>query len=64
MLQVYILQEKLEEKDNEIKRLKLELELQQKTLREEDNMTEITFDTNKVKDEMITDETGNSEQVD
>ncbi|XWS48199.1 hypothetical protein CRYUN_Cryun13aG0053200 [Craigia yunnanensis] len=61
---VYILQEKLEEKDNEIKRLKLELQLQQKTLMEEDNKTDIAFDTNKVKDEMITDETGNSEQVD
>ena len=62
MLQVYILQEKLEEKDNEIKRLKLELH--QKTLMEQDNKTDIASDTNKVKDEMITDETGNSEQVD
>ena len=61
MLQVYILQEKLEEKDNEIKRLKLEL--QQKTQMEEDNMTDIDFDANKVK-EMITDETGIVEQED
>ncbi|KAK6261255.1 hypothetical protein QUC31_007071 [Theobroma cacao] len=59
---VYILQEKLEEKDNEIKRLKLEL--QQKTLMEEENKTDIAIDTSKVKDEMVTDETGNREQVD
>ncbi|XVF09333.1 hypothetical protein REPUB_Repub07fG0083600 [Reevesia pubescens] len=59
---VYILQEKLEEKDNEIKRLKLELH--QKARMEEDNKTDIAIDNNKVKDQIITDETGNNEQVD
>ncbi|XVF12178.1 hypothetical protein REPUB_Repub08aG0092000 [Reevesia pubescens] len=58
---VYILQEKLEEKDNENKGLKLELH--QKTLVEENNKTDIAFDANTVKDEIITDETGKSEQV-
>ncbi|XP_022726714.1 FKBP12-interacting protein of 37 kDa-like isoform X1 [Durio zibethinus] len=60
---VYILQGKLEEKGNEIKRLKLELH--QKTLMEEDNKTDIAFATaNQVKDKMITDETRKSKQVD
>lgn len=59
MLQVFILQEKLEERDNEIKRLNLEL--QHKMLPTEDNnKTGLVSDTEKFKDEMITDETGNS----
>lgn len=59
MLQVFILQEKLEEKDHEIKRLKLELELNQKTtVIEEDNKIDVAVDATKVKDEMITDEPG------
>ncbi|OMO67553.1 hypothetical protein COLO4_30111 [Corchorus olitorius] len=61
---VYILQEKLEERENEIKRLKLEL--QQKTQVKEDEMAtdvDVATDTSKVKDEMVTDETGNSEQT-
>ncbi|OMO60009.1 hypothetical protein CCACVL1_24468 [Corchorus capsularis] len=61
---VYILQEKLEERENEIKRLKLEL--QQKTQVKEDEMVtdvDVAIDTSKVKDEMVTDETENSEQI-
>ncbi|OMP12115.1 putative FKBP12-interacting protein of 37 kDa [Corchorus capsularis] len=61
---VYILQEKLEERENEIKRLKVEL--QQKTQVKEDEMVtdvDVAIDTSKVKDEMVTDETGNSEQI-
>ncbi|XP_022737998.1 FKBP12-interacting protein of 37 kDa isoform X2 [Durio zibethinus] len=57
---VYILQEKLEAKDNEIKRLKLELH--QKTRMEEDNKADLALDTSKVKDEMITDETATTNE--
>ncbi|XVE54992.1 hypothetical protein DITRI_Ditri03aG0125400 [Diplodiscus trichospermus] len=61
---VYILQEKLEEKENEIKRLKMELH--QKTVMEEDNNKDMAIDTNnnKIKDKTITDETRNNQQVD
>ncbi|XVF50380.1 hypothetical protein PTKIN_Ptkin04bG0094900 [Pterospermum kingtungense] len=57
---VFILQEKLEQKDNEMKRLKLELH--QKTVMEEDNKRDIAVDSTKVKDEMMTDEPGTENQ--
>ncbi|GMI76611.1 FKBP12 interacting protein 37 [Hibiscus trionum] len=63
---VYILQEKLEERDNEIERLKMEL--QQKMVpvedADDDDKTGLASDTNKLNDEMTTDETGNNSQVD
>lgn len=59
MLQVFILQEKLEEKDDEIKRLNLELQHKMPT-EDNNNKTGLVSDTEKFKDEMITDETGNS----
>ncbi|KAK8672475.1 hypothetical protein V6N13_110843 [Hibiscus sabdariffa] len=60
---VYVLQEKLGEREDEIKRLKMEL--QQKMLPiEVDNETGLASDTNKLKDEMTNDETGNNSQLD
>ncbi|KAL4379984.1 hypothetical protein GQ457_02G020950 [Hibiscus cannabinus] len=60
---VYVLQEKLGEREDEIIRLKMEL--QQKMLPiEVDNETGLASDTNKLKDEITTEETGNNSQLD
>ncbi|KAE8710673.1 FKBP12-interacting protein of 37 kDa [Hibiscus syriacus] len=55
---VYILQEKLEERDKEIERLKMELQQKTVSVEDDDNKTGLA------NDEMTTGETGNSSQLD